>query len=420
MVGLADRRDGLVVGQQVLAARLGVILLLLADHIGAGGDVVVVELEDTRDVDAVRAGHAVLAARAGHQRVLDHLVGNVNQELFAFVIQRLEVQEGLQVVLQVLHVGHARQGAHHARETAHVAEGPGGDGALGLPRLELVAQLRGDLRQGAAAQRLHDHDGNLPFVQLGVEVVGAGVASAGMLPVHVVHLDLHEVPVVLLVQGHHVVEALLVAVEGETEVADAARLALLHEEVHDAAVLEAVLEILAVTDGVQQVVVDVVGLEDLQRAAVHLHAVLEGGWPEHGQLGGQEPLLAGIAVQRLGRGPFAVAAQVDRGGVEIVDAMFDGEVHQAVDFLLVDMVLTVLALDHRPAHAAVAQGADALIIVEHLSVEVFVTAGTGFLGGTGCAGGHADRSGAQACRFQEFSSVHRAMRWCGGWNCRAR
>ena len=310
----------------------------------------------------------------------------------------------------MLHVGHARQGAHHAREAADVAERPGGDRALRLAGLELVGQLRGDLGQRAAAQRLHDHDGDLPLVQLLIEIVGAGVAPAGVLPVHIVHLDLHEVPVVLVVQGHHVVEALLVAVEGEAEVADAPRLALLDEEVHDAAVLEAALVVFQVADGVQQVVVDVVGLEDLQRAAVHPHAVVEAAGAEHRQFGGEQPLLARVAVERLRGGALAVAAQIDGGGVEVVDAVCEGEVHQAVDFLLVDVVAAVLALDRRPAHAAVAEGADAREILEHLAVEFFVAGiGARLLDGAGGAGGHAECGGAQACGFQKFSSVHRAQ-----------
>ena len=50
-------------------------------------------------------------------------------------------------------------------------------------------------------------------------------------------------------------------------------------------------------------------------------------------------------------------------------------------------------------------------IVEHLAFEFFVALVVGagdLLGGLRGAGGNTERSGAHACRFQKFSSVHRA------------
>ena len=118
-----------------------------------------------------------------------------------------------------------------------------------------------------------------------------------------------------------------------------------------------------------------------------------------------------MAVEGLRGGALAVTAQIDGGGVEIIHAVGQGEVHQAVDLLLVDMVLAVFSLDHRPAHAAVAERADARVVLQHRTFEFLVAleGGTGDLfGGFGCAGGNTERSGAQTCRFYKFSSVHRA------------
>ena len=63
-------------------------------------------------------------------------------------------------------------------------------------------------------KRLHDHNRDFPLVQLVVQVLGIDITLAvGVLPVEVVHLDLYEIPVVLVVQLQEFVELLLVSVE---------------------------------------------------------------------------------------------------------------------------------------------------------------------------------------------------------------
>ena len=77
----------------------------------------------------------------------------------------------------------------------------------------------------------------MTLLQLRIEVVGIGVEGIyllGMLPVEVVELYLHEVPLILIVLGEEVVEYLDVTVIGETEVAYATCRTLLNEEVEDA------------------------------------------------------------------------------------------------------------------------------------------------------------------------------------------
>ena len=97
VVGLAHRLHGLVVLGKVAAPLAGETLLLGAYYVGALQYAVVVELEYSRNVYAVRAGHAVLAAGAARERELHPVVGNLFQQLELAVGQRLEVAEGLQV-----------------------------------------------------------------------------------------------------------------------------------------------------------------------------------------------------------------------------------------------------------------------------------------------------------------------------------
>ena len=83
-----------------------------------------------------------------------------------------------------------------------------------------------------------------------------------MAPVEEVHLYLHEVPVVLILTVEQPVEVAHVAVIGESEVLDAAFLALLEQEFEHTVIEEASLQrVHATADTVEQVVVDVVDLQ---------------------------------------------------------------------------------------------------------------------------------------------------------------
>lgn len=95
-----------------------------------------------------------------------------------------------------------------------------------------------------------------------------------MAPVDVVELDLHEIPPVAVVLREQAVEDRDVAVVGESEIADASRLAFGEQEVEDAVVDVACFELLhsaAHSHAVQQQVVDAVDLQLLERVAVHGH-----------------------------------------------------------------------------------------------------------------------------------------------------
>ena len=97
----------------------------------------------------------------------------------------------------------------------------------------------GHVREAAAQQRLHDHGGDTAFLKLAVKIFGVGVARIhlfGMVPVDIVELYLHEIPLVFVVPRQQVVEYSNVAVIREPEVAYAAGLALLEKEIKNAVV----------------------------------------------------------------------------------------------------------------------------------------------------------------------------------------
>ena len=272
----------------------------------------------------------------------------------------------------MLHVGHAAEdGQNHIRGACE-AEGPGCDAALGVLLLEAGGDAVGDVGQTAAEQGLHDDGGNAALAELAVEVLGVDVAGGCVVPVEVVELDLDEVPVDVIVHGQHFVEDLLLSVEGPAEVADAAGFTLLYEEVQHAVVDVSLVEVLhGLADGVQQVIVDVVCLQVDERLAVHGHRTLAAWISEVGELGGDVVGVPGVAFEGYAGGVLGEAAQICRGGVEIVDTVLDGVIHQCVYHFLVNLlVLSLGSFFHRPAHAAVTEQGDAVsvdIAVGHLA-----------------------------------------------------
>ena len=163
-----------------------------------------------------------------------------------------------------------------------------------------------------------------------------------MEPVDVVHLDLAEVPLVLAVALEAPLEHLGVAVEGEAEVADALLLAQFHAPVERAVLEVALREGLepAVADGVEEVVVDVVGLEELQRLLEHLPALVERILlrREVGELRRHDVVASRIAAcrERPTEARLGPAHAVGRRGVEVVDPAVEHELHLRIEEFLVD------------------------------------------------------------------------------------
>ena len=357
MVGLTEGRDGLVVLVEERAAQLGVLRVFAVGRQGHLGDTPIVVREDSGDVDAVGTGHTVLAVVAGDERVLLDELGSLEEEVTLLVGEGYEGAEGVEVVLQVLHVGHAAEGCEHAFGCAGKAECPGGDATLGLALLQTGHDVVGHLGEASAEQRLHDDDGDAAVVEVVVEFLGGGI---GELPVGIVHLNLHEVPMVLVVKRHEAVPRVGVAVEGEAEIANLSLLALFQKEVHHAVIDVAAVESgdASSSDGVEEVVVDDIDLKLAEGLLVHGHAAFAGIVAEVGELGGHKVAVAGMAFEGDTRSGLALSLQIDGRAVEVVDAVLDGVVDEGVDGFLVDDVASVFVLFHGPAHAAVAEDGD--------------------------------------------------------------
>ena len=157
-----------------------------------------------------------------------------------------------------------------------------------------------------------------------------------MSPVYVVQLNLHEIPVVFVVVVDEPVEDLHVSVIGEAEVANAACLALADEEVKQSVVDEARAEVVhaATTNGVHQVVVDVVHLKAFERALIHLLRFLKTlhvpALVRH--LRCDIVRFARVAFQ--GDARHVLRVSIGRSRVEVVHTVLNSIVHHLVHLLL--------------------------------------------------------------------------------------
>ncbi len=81
--------------------------------------------EYTRNVNSVRARHAILAVVAVDGRETGHDAGDLRaEELLLFIGQVLEVLESAQVVLKMLLIDHPAENRQDSRVRSHESERP--------------------------------------------------------------------------------------------------------------------------------------------------------------------------------------------------------------------------------------------------------------------------------------------------------
>jgi phenylalanyl-tRNA synthetase beta chain len=190
-------------------------------------------------------------------------------------------------------------------------------------------------------------------------------AGRHVLPVGIVELDLHEIPVIDIQQRR---QRGVAAMEGEAQVPDPSRSALLQDIIKDAVVAEAPVEFLGAGHVVQEEEIDKVHLEVLQRILKHLPGRLVGrllaAEGHVGHLGRDLVAVAGVAAQGLARHDFRLP--IDRSRVEIIHAVGDGIVNHLVHGLLVQVAAVsesgaaALGGQRRETHAAQAEHPEGL------------------------------------------------------------
>ena len=181
----------------------------------------------------------------------------------------------------------------------------------GVPHL---LDVRGNLPdEESSAKRFHDDH---------AETFGRRVFQAfkpGLrVHVHVIELDLADRPVESV---DNLLERLLVAVEGEPGIQDAAAAAFPFEELEDAQFDQPGPVVLVQT--VEQVVVDAIGLQFIELHGENRLHVLRSVHIPRGELRRQANFVAArVFRDELTEKRFAVAVVIGKGCIEIIDPLF--------------------------------------------------------------------------------------------------
>ena len=312
--------------------------------------------EAPRNVHALRAGLAVAAAGAAHADlfVQDLQHAAVDGKLILGERSGQSVFGDPRVLLHLRRIVHAREDDRGLLVIPDPPQPPLRRAFSRRVLFKLRLRLcRQSARQAAAPQRLHDDHGQA----LRVRVAQSGNAGLGML-VQVVELDLAEIPVIGV---HQRLELFRAAVEGESDVPNLPGRLLAFDPLPDAQPAQA-RPGRGVIEHMHEVIIDMVGLQALQLL------------PE---IPLRVPCLADIVLGKLRRDidpvPEAVllqeraeahlAAGIDVGRVEIVDAAPDGKRH-----LLLRLLLVNAAAPARKAHASEAEGGKLLAALRADSV----------------------------------------------------
>ena len=235
------------------------------------------------------------------------------------------------------------------------AESPGCHTILRTTLLETGYQVIRHVRQTTTQQRFHDVHRNVSLRQFIIKVFGM-IVTGSMTPIHIVQLNHGKVP--LYVHIHYIVESCHIPMERPSEVADTTGFTFLQKKIQQAIVNETFLECfdtLTATNGVKEIVIDIIYLKILQRIMVHLYRTFEirDAWIRH--LGSDEELVARMAFQSDTHCSFRLTLKIYRSRIEKVYSTLDGIVHQFIHLFLINNVFTILIFLHRPTHTSITE-----------------------------------------------------------------
>ncbi len=288
--------------------------------------------------DAVLAGCARNGANGGH------LVRHMLEDGQLMLGERFVLLEQGDLVLHLLHLGHAGEHGDDLGDGLQEPEAPSDGDLPGLGGLELLHVFVIELRQGASAQRLHDPYG---------KIVLGGVVDLLLAilehPVEVVDLQLDELHV-LAVGLHEPLQVVEIGVAGEPEMPDLPLFPHLDQE-RDVPVLgvEVLLDV-GLADVVDEVVVEVPRAGLLELLLEDLLGVPHVGHVVSGELVGEEVAVPRVFGERLAHDGLGVAAVVAPCGIVVVYPLFHRLVDERVDLLLNGF--RIVAVRDRKAHRA--------------------------------------------------------------------
>ena len=310
---------------------------------------VVVELEVGRNPEAVGAGHTVAAVGAG-----DHGAGAIKltrpgnqREVPGRESARARLVGDAQIVIDLRGRAHAAEYNRDLGLIPQPGERPLDRRTMRGMALHRGQNILGRIGQPPAHQRLHDDHGQA----LGGRKLQPALARL-ILRVHVVVLNLAEGEQIAAVRD--LLEGGVIVVEGEAEMTDApvgeSPLGPLEQSVLENRRVPAL-----VTERVQQIEIDMAGLQLdellVEQAIEVVRALDQPGW----QLGGQADALAVAVAEGLAHDDFTLAAVIGVGRVEVVHAGIDRMAHHRDGLVFDDPRAHAISVGGGKAHAAKAQ-----------------------------------------------------------------
>ena len=122
--------------------------------------VIVIYVEDSGDIYAEGAVHAITAAGAWNQRLGVNRGHDILYGLLFGLIQRLHLVEGGKILLHLLQIGHTTQNDGDIILRGDKTQCPFSIGGAGTCLAERSGNIGSQIGQGAAADRFHNNNRN--------------------------------------------------------------------------------------------------------------------------------------------------------------------------------------------------------------------------------------------------------------------
>ncbi len=294
--------------------------------------------EIARDIHSRRAGHAVAASRAAVLHPASDQGHNLVNSPGLLRRKGTERGECLQIVLHLLHGRHAAENHLHIGQTSHPAQGKGCGGSLRIHGAEFFCDIPCKSRQGSALYRLHHHQGHPSlFCQ------AAALHPRLLLGVHIVNLDLAEIPVPA---AENLLKSLITVMEGKSQIPDLSLSLHLLQFFHHAQPSH-FPETLPV-QGVHQVKIYVIRAQFLKLLLEYSVHILQSVHIPAGQFCGQVIRISGVLLQHLSHKSLALPAVVGIGCVYVVYSCGQCRIHHLLRLDLINFSLRCHGKPHAP------------------------------------------------------------------------
>ena len=160
--------------------------------------------------------------------------------------------------------------------------------------------MSGHIREAPSQQRLHNDRRNIALHQFIIQIIRIHIASRSMFPIHIIKLYLYKIPFHLIMQGQRIIICIYRTMKRESQITDTPCLPFLQQKFHHSIINIPCFESLcsATADGVEQIVINIIRLQILERLAIHSNGILTAIIAEIRQLGSNEQLLTRMTFQR--------------------------------------------------------------------------------------------------------------------------